>query len=1055
LQRLKDRLGPDTSERVRYRLLSNIGAAHYNLGEYELTSDFLLEAALLNPDDPISLANKTAALLIKDRKVEAHTLVTEALAKYPDSQELARQRLQALAPGETAEDVWRSLSPKAKDAAIVFSFRLCVMREAGDQGWVDLVGEGCRLYPDDVGLKILRAEAVIDRLLRSDPGAVGCVTANTPSQGEIRDAAEFLEKNWLDSKGQEIPAKPLCGHNAALAWNVVGELQRAANIIDEIMALGFGSDDTKQLRVAIYRKQGNEAEAIGIADQLSDTPMHRIIRADLRIDTAPEEAREILKDRAGFSHVSDIIASSLAVAESYVKEGNFDAALVEADRLEAVLPGHPQGPLAHFRVKSARGDPNIQGDLDRAMALVTETTDFPTRFIVAEAVASVQRNNDAVDLLDSQTSRRFDSIALRALVAAAVAADRRATLKKILSDLPHELVREPFYAKARIALAIHVGNIAEAEESIRTFLDSDPSNLELHIQLLHALFRQNKMQELKEAASVPADRFKGQPFDFIKLAHFKDDFGDWREAHALAYRTLLANTSSQSVAMGYIGVFLRPGHSRQLGVSPPTTQHDAALALKNEDGTTIIYIIEPDATLRPSAQYLPPDHTVARLLAGKKVGDTVEMPDKSTATITWIKPKVLHALHDLIENFNNRFPEAEGFERIKINTAKDEGDLEPVFEKLRDRRDAVEQIGKLYESGAMTLSLVAKSLGCEPVEAMVGLASDGRMIRVCEGSHQERDKASAAIDANDGRGCVVDAVTLHVIRRLKLERAVTYICGPINVVDQTVLGVQRRIHELNERINEPDMSIAYRDGQYYRTEITPDEKKEILKSLEADRDWLAKNTAIISAEGSRDPSPELWPLIERFGPEFLDEIRAAEGAGLLLLSEDQLLRALGQADYVVPGAWLQVVLMRALDRNAISENEYRDAITAMIDSRFHFISLSPQLLVSAVRGTCGRVLPVLFDKLATKIGGKNADLQSHASVAYQTAVAVWKDKNLTDTVKQAVVGRLLERMIDERNLPEVRAIIYVWVHLESKRVQNSTMITYIVGWLRGHFINLD
>jgi hypothetical protein len=980
--------------------------------------------------------------------------VVEALAKYPDSQELALQRLQALAPGETVDGVWQSLSEKARGAPIVFAFRLAVMRGAGDRSWHTLVEEGCRLYPDDTGLKVFSAESVIDRLLKSDPGAVGRLTADTPSQGELRDAAEFLEKVWQDSRGRETPSKPICGHNAALAWNILGEGERGVAILDDLIAAGFDSDETKQLRIVAYRRRGQHAEAIRLSDQLSDTPMHRLIRADLRIDTAPTEARAILQDQSFFTNTSDIISATLAVAESYIKQGDFESALAEVGRLEALLPGHPQGPLAHFRVKKAQGHMDINGDLDRAFALVTDATDFPSRFQVAEALSSVQRFDDTVDLLADHTSHRFDSPALRSLVAAAANADRRVTLRKILSGTPPELAVEPFYAKAKIALAIHTGNIAEAETEIRAFLAGDPSNLELHIQLLHALFRQNKLEEMRVAVAIPASRFEGDPIDLIKLAHFKDDFGDWREAHALAYRTLLSNPGSQSVTMGYIGVFLRPGHSRQLSVETPTAQNDTAVAVKSDEGITNIYIIEPDATLRPSAQYLPPNHTLAKLLSGAKVGDTVEMPDKSRATIIWIKPKVLHALHDVMDNFPNHFPEAEGFERIKIDT-NNEGGLEPMLERLRDRHDAAEQLGKLYETGAMTLSLVGKSLGCDPVEAMVGLASTGRAIRVCEGSHIERDKGLAAIDANGAKGCVVDAVTLHVIRRLKIEGVVAAVCGPIHIVDETALGLQRKIHEMSERLDEANLSVAYRDGQYYRTETTPDQKQEILKSLEADRIWLAENTTIIPAEGSRDPSPEWRPLIERFGSGFLDEIRAAEGADLMLVSEDQTLRALGQADYVVPSAWLQIVLMRAFEQDNISEEVYRDAVVTMIDSRFQFISITSRLLLSAVRDTKGHVLPAAFEKLATRIGGKFAEIQSHASIAYQAAAGVWDDQSLTDTVKQGVVGRLLERLIDERSPSETRIIIRGWVQLEYERAGNSSMIGYIVGWLRGHFINLD
>jgi tetratricopeptide (TPR) repeat protein len=173
LTRLNDRLGLDASQRIRFRILSNIGASYYDLGEYEKASDFLLEAAPFNPNDPGSIANKAAALLIKGKKAEAHQAAAEALERYPDHRELALVRLQALAPSETIESVWQTLSEVARNSPIVFAFRVGAMRQSGDQDWPSLVDEGLRLHPEDAGLKIIRAEGVIDRFLRNDPNAVG------------------------------------------------------------------------------------------------------------------------------------------------------------------------------------------------------------------------------------------------------------------------------------------------------------------------------------------------------------------------------------------------------------------------------------------------------------------------------------------------------------------------------------------------------------------------------------------------------------------------------------------------------------------------------------------------------------------------------------------------------------------------------------------------------------------------------------------------------------------------------------------------------------------
>jgi hypothetical protein len=375
-----------------------------------------------------------------------------------------------------------------------------------------------------------------------------------------------------------------------------------------------------------------------------------------------------------------------------------------------------------------------------------------------------------------------------------------------------------------------------------------------------------------------------------------------------------------------------------------------------------------------------------------------------------------------------------------------------MLERLRDRHDAVEQIGTLYDGGALPIAIVGKSLGCDAVEAMVGLASTGHYIRSCDGNHFERNTALATIDANATKGCVVDYATLHVIRRLKLEAVVTAVCGAMKIVDATRLTLQRKIFELSERIDESDMSISWRDGQYWRQETSPAQKREHLKLLEADRAWLEANAQIIPAEGNKDPSPELAPVIERFGSGFLDEIRAAAGAGLLLLSEDFMLRGLAQHEFKVPGVWLQPVLMRAFDRRMMTLVEYRAAVIGFIDSKFEFISVGAPLVVSSVNGTIGHALPKEFETIASRLGGKKADIASHVRVAYQSAIHIWADESLSETVRQGVVGRLLERVIDERTPDEVRLVLKGWLMAESDR--SGGMHRYMTGWLRGHFISL-
>jgi tetratricopeptide (TPR) repeat protein len=208
LIKLKERVGDSASSRIRYRILSNIGAAHYNLGEYDVAAGYLLEAAPLNPGDPVSLANKTAALLITGRKKEAHAQAIAAVAAHPDSQEIAQQRLQALGEDETVEDVWGLLSETAKRSPLAFSIRISALREAGDRRWMSVSAEAMAAFPDDAGLKIMNAEGVIELFQRAIRVPSGEIPRAVPHNRNWPPRPKHLRKPGGILLASRLPSRP-------------------------------------------------------------------------------------------------------------------------------------------------------------------------------------------------------------------------------------------------------------------------------------------------------------------------------------------------------------------------------------------------------------------------------------------------------------------------------------------------------------------------------------------------------------------------------------------------------------------------------------------------------------------------------------------------------------------------------------------------------------------------------------------------------------------------------------------------------------------------------
>jgi hypothetical protein len=286
-----------------------------------------------------------------------------------------------------------------------------------------------------------------------------------------------------------------------------------------------------------------------------------------------------------------------------------------------------------------------------------------------------------------------------------------------------------------------------------------------------------------------------------------------------------------------------------------------------------------------------------------------------------------------------------------------------------------------YSKGQIPIAVLARTLGRDTVDTFVGLIESKRPILVCDGTQQERNAAFAAIDANDHKGCIVDAMTLQVVWSLNLKSAVESACGPIGIVESTLARVQEKILEIEQRINEPDMSLFVREGQVFREEISSEQKRQHLAKMQQQKDWIASAFEIIPSQGVRDPSSAFRNLGRTFGQSLSDDLLAAQGASRLFVSEDRMMRLLAITEFGVGASWLQPILMKAEQSGSLSRADYNNAILTFVKSGFDFISMDAGLLVWTLHATKGATLPNDFVLCVKRVGGLKADLKSHIGLS--------------------------------------------------------------------------
>ena len=100
-------------------------------------------------------------------------------------------------------------------------------------------------------------------------------------------------------------------------------------------------------------------------------------------------------------------------------------------------------------------------------------------------------------------------------------------------------------------------------------------------------------------------------------------------------------------------------------------------------------------------------------------------------------------------------------------------------------------------------------------------------------------------------GCVADALTFYIIRRLGLEDAIVGICGRIGMTESSVDVFRQRSEEIELHGGRPFLVMSFHNGQYFREEITTEKQLTALNEVKNDLLWIENNCDILPAESER------------------------------------------------------------------------------------------------------------------------------------------------------------------------------------------------------------
>ena len=440
---------------------------------------------------------------------------------------------------------------------------------------------------------------------------------------------------------------------------------------------------------------------------------------------------------------------------------------------------------------------------------------------------------------------------------------------------------------------------------------------------------------------------------------------------------------------------------------------------------------------------------LAKLLIGKKVGDSFLLQERIGAkpvTVIDIKPVYIDAFHRSINQFNERFPSAKGMMKFTFDaTASDP--LEEMRAITKQRAEFDQALLENYRSTRVPLAFVAANMGRDPLQAWAGLPSVNTPFQVCHGVHQEREEALKLLRTRERKGCVLDAITLSVVRHLGVGDAVVSVCGPLHTPQSILDLLASRAIESALEVGKTMGFVSWRDGQLVMQDYTEEMLKTAAEQNEAERAWAYANVAVVTAMPKQELSAEAHAIVEMMGEVASDPVIAADGSGLLLLSDDMGIRNWSSAAFGTSSTWLQPVLMVARHEGNLSNEKYFEAINALSLGGHSYTSLEPGALLHQARNSGFDVTDELR-RLLEAVGGPTSDLSSNCKVVAEFLDLVMQE--CSDDLKVMRIASWAFESMSKGRVEDQREIVGRIVR--QAKVRSRSMQEHGLAWLIGHSI---
>jgi tetratricopeptide (TPR) repeat protein len=906
---------------------------------------FANQAVLLRPRDGSALGRAASSALLAGDSAGAEALSSRAVECDVDS--VAAWRSRALVASKCGLDPVSP--PPSVSANATFQFTLAQLAfDAGD--WP----EALRL----IGLLRSRGDSSPNLLL------LQCYALLGVARQQEKDE---LAKTWtlirdiatVAARDAEVTAHGVLGSLyvvRGVANRSLGNIEAAD--ADTQRALAIDPDDIEARRhAALNRVQSGEPQAAldllqhpDVSQSILALAMRASLRALLGDVPGGQVDLAVAFALAGIQPHSD--DEYIAMCRSALDVDRIDDATQAATKISADAKERPP-------VKALLGTIAIrQGHWETGIALFIDVITADTRnatiwtMELAQCLARVGRLEECLVWFEQVPLPEFSSSALHNFAVALFQLEQYEQLFTLLNSVFTDITRPEWAVDLDVRIALKRDDAPTAEAALAELMRQGNSTTAVRFELAKLMLDDDRMEMARPVIEELAQRADLTPEDMAWTAQFLMKVGEGERAVDLAFLAFRRAPSSAAVARAFILIVL--GRKEKENDSPSTIASNTYARLTLDDGTERHLVILDGDPIDPNRNEVLASSNSVALFLGRGMGDTVVENKGNWRERVWhvaeVKPAFVLAFRDLMQHYEERFPEEPFLFRFRFDANDEPKSFQPMLLASSEARERTEHLLAMYNENIFPIGLFA-TLDEVPIPKFMAAIVGGYGIAgplFVEWGDYRRNEARCILDE-----AATVVVTRSALWTLECIDAIFLLDSfVIHAPRSLVREVQQEIKKLEETFAQGNLSIHSGPRGIQATNVAPGDEATLAR-LNRLRDVVARlkpgqvHARPLSLVGTASGDMEI--VRDQVGASSFDSLALSLHLGLPLYCDDLGLRRLPIHGQLANAFSTIVLLERLFDTNSEMQESVLEWISVLSQAHFATIVPSTRMLEAASR----------------------------------------------------------------------------------------------------------